>query len=248
MSIAFKILVVSVVTSLWALAPEIATTPASDPAQRVTQDEVDRAKEILERAALEQILQAGNAAANGKAVLGAIARENLVQAMALLAQQRQADQQGRHAATSRALAEALAQLGVARGTQVLEIEQELDRHRDRYHEMRDQALQMRQVIAELEARRPDEGSTEVEQMREHERHFREMQLELQRLEIEAERSELSLHRLEEDRDRRLERSNIESMMDRIDYVANWKDVAFESDLAVSMAVQGIVEMQFGAGR
>lgn len=248
MSIAIKVLVVSMISTLWALAPEIATTPASDPPQRVTPDELERAREVLERAAREQLIQTYNAATNvtndqGEAAL----HHQLAQALALLGQRRQADEQGRHATASHAFAEALARLGVARETQVLGIEQELDRHRDRYHQLRDQALHMREIIAELEARRPDEGRSEVEQIREHEQRLRDVQLELQRLEIEAERTEIGLQRLEEVRERRMERSNIESMMDRIDYVANWKDIAFESDLAVSMAVQGIVEMQFGAG-
>ena len=244
MSIAIKILVVSVVSSLWALAPEIATTSASDPPQRVAPEEVERAKELLERAAMQQLLQSKYAAANGKAVLEAVAQQNLVQVMALLAQQ---DQRGKHAAASRAYAEALARLGVARDTQVLQIEQEMDRHRDRYQQVRDQALHMRELIAELEARLLPEDESDVERLREREQQLRDVQLELRRLEIEAERSELGLQRLEEVRERRRERSNIESMMDRIDYVANWKDIAFESDLAVSMAVQGIVEMQIAAG-
>ncbi len=129
----------------------------------------------------------------------------------------------------------------------MQIDQEMDRHRDRYHQVLDQALHMRELIAEFEARLLPEDESDVERLREHEQQLRDVHLELQRLEIEAERSELGLQRLEEVRERRRERSNIESMMDRIDYVANWKDIAFESDLAVSMAVQGIVEMQIAAG-
>ncbi|MCH9058704.1 MAG: hypothetical protein IIB55_08760 [Planctomycetes bacterium] len=248
MSIAIKILVVSVVGSLWALAPEIAATPASDPEQRVTPDEISKAKELLERAAREQLIHADDAAMSAAIVLERAARQQqLVEAMALAVRHQGAEQQVRQEALRRAYTEALARFGVARDTQVLEIEQELDRHRDRYHEVRDQALHMREIIAKLEARRPDEGGDDVEQLRAHEQQLREVHLELQRLEIEAERSEMGLQRLEEVRERRMERSNIESMMDRIDYVANWKDIAFESDLAVSMAVQGIVEMQFTAG-
>ena len=248
MSIAIKILVVSVVGSLWALVPEIAATPASDPEQRVTPDEISKAKELLERAAREQLIHADDAAMSAAIVLERAARQQqLVAAMALAVRHQGAEQQVRQEGLRRAYAEALARFGVARDTQVLEIEQELDRHRDRYHQVRDQALHVREIIAKLEARRPDEGRDDVEQLRAHEQQLREVHFELQRLEIEAERSEMGLQRLEEVRERRMERSNIESMMDRIDYVANWKDIAFESDLAVSMAVQGIVEMQFTVG-
>jgi hypothetical protein len=248
MSIAIKFLVASMATSLWALAPEIAAKPASDPAQPVTEEELDRARAVLERAARQQLLQADDAAPHEAALLELIARqENEAQTLALLAERRQVDEQDRVAAAKRAFAGALAQRGMVQESQVVELEQEMERQRVRYHQLRDQMLHCREKIAELEAHRPDEGRSEVEQIREHERRMREVQFELQRSEIEAERSEMTLRRLEEDRERRMERTNIDSMMHRIDYVANWKEVAFESDLAVSMAVQGIVEMQFGAG-
>lgn len=259
MLIASKILLTSIATSLLALAPLIADKPESErPSQR--QEAQARAQADQEgaeyRALLEQVQQNQIGEAETLALLAEQmrrggehpqARDDYARVLALLAERQATQQQAQSAAAARELAIALQMTGRMQGDRARVLEAELAQHRDRLHQTRDQVLHMRELLAELEARRPDDQSRNQEALREHEQKMRQVQLEMSRLEIESERAEMQLHRLEEELQRTEERSNIESMMHRIDYVANWKDIAFESDLAVAMAVQGIVEMNMGTG-
>lgn len=70
---------------------------------------------------------------------------------------------------------------------------------------------------------------------------------LREVERELERTQFELERLMLERQRDLERRELLHMSERFDYVANWRDVAFDAPGAVMMATQAIVELHLGQG-
>ena len=65
---------------------------------------------------------------------------------------------------------------------------------------------------------------------------------LTQLENGIERHEFEIERLIMERERQMERRELVRMTDRLEYVTNWRDVAFGSQEAVMMATQAIVEL------
>lgn len=71
--------------------------------------------------------------------------------------------------------------------------------------------------------------------------------ELIELEHELRRGELDLQGLIMERDRDAERRDLLRMTDRLEYVASWRDVAFDSPQAIMMATQAVVELHLAGG-
>jgi hypothetical protein len=71
---------------------------------------------------------------------------------------------------------------------------------------------------------------------------REAQLEMVELQHELRTSEFELQRLMMERDIQAERRDMMTMTDRLEYVAGWRDVAFDPPQAIMMATQAIVEL------
>jgi hypothetical protein len=62
------------------------------------------------------------------------------------------------------------------------------------------------------------------------------------IEHEVQRGELELQQVIMERERDAERRDLLRMTDRLEYVASWRDVAFDSAQAVLMATQAVVEI------
>jgi hypothetical protein len=70
--------------------------------------------------------------------------------------------------------------------------------------------------------------------------------ELIEVEHELQRGQLELERLMMERERDAERRDLLRMTDRLQYVASWRDVAFDSPQAVMMATQAVVELHLAS--
>lgn len=71
---------------------------------------------------------------------------------------------------------------------------------------------------------------------------RDLQRALVDVQHELQRGEFELQRVMMDREREVERRDLRRMADRLQYVASWGEVAFDSMQAVVMATQAIVEI------
>ncbi len=71
---------------------------------------------------------------------------------------------------------------------------------------------------------------------------RDLQRNLVEVQHELRRGEIELERLTMERDRAGEERDLRRMADRLEYVASWGEVAFDSMQAVVMATQAIVEI------
>ena len=75
----------------------------------------------------------------------------------------------------------------------------------------------------------------------------QLQQELVHLRRDLQLRELEMDRFIRERDVQIERRELMRMTDRLAYVSNWRDVAFDPPQAVMMATQAIVELHLGAG-
>ncbi len=76
---------------------------------------------------------------------------------------------------------------------------------------------------------------------------RDVRRELVEIDREFQHSQIELERLVLERRHDIERRELLHMSERFDYVANWRDVAFEPPGAVMMATQAIVELHLSRG-
>ncbi|MCH8147201.1 MAG: hypothetical protein IH987_04300 [Planctomycetes bacterium] len=74
-----------------------------------------------------------------------------------------------------------------------------------------------------------------------------LQRELVHIRAELERRELQLELRRSDIDRQTERHDMLRMRDRLEYVSDWRGVAFDPQEAVMMATQAVVESAFAGG-
>lgn len=121
----------------------------------------------------------------------------------------------------------------ARMQHELQFRQELETQRDRLHaeiqELRVIELDLRTKMETMELEgRPGEAH--------------ETRRELVRVRHDLERHELELDQLMTEQHRQAERRELVRMEERLEYVSNWKDVAFDPRDAVMMATQSIVEL------
>ncbi len=91
-----------------------------------------------------------------------------------------------------------------------------------------------QAVAEKSEMSGDHGAA-----RDARRRLVDVERELQQLQVE-------LEFFAQERQREMEQRELMRMSERFDYVANWRDVAFEPPGAVMMATQAIVELHVGA--
>ncbi len=101
-------------------------------------------------------------------------------------------------------------------------------------------LRMQQIELEAAMERAELDS-------EHERVV-DVQRQLVEIEYQLQRRQLDMERIQISHQRESERRELMRMTDRLDYVAGWKDVAFDPPQAVMMATQAIVELHVGSGQ
>ena len=109
------------------------------------------------------------------------------------------------------------------------MEAELDRLHAELQELHVREVDLRAVMQtrELDGR-PEEAH--------------DLRRELVHVRHEMERIELEIQRLMMERDRQAERYELMRMAERLEYVSNWREVAFDPAEAVMMATQAIVEL------
>lgn len=112
---------------------------------------------------------------------------------------------------------------------VREIEARIERLWDEINNLRLKQVDLSAESAKLEL----EGRGD--ELRELQRRLVDVEHELQRHELELDRSNQMLAR-------ESERLELVRMTDRLEYVSNWRDVAFDAPRAVMMATQALVEM------
>jgi len=108
--------------------------------------------------------------------------------------------------------------------------------RDRMEALRQHRLQQVELEAAMQSAAIDN---------QHER-VRDLQRALVEVQYKLQRGELELQRVMMDREREVERGDLRRMADRLEYVASWGEVAFDSMQAVVMATQAIVEIHLAA--
>ncbi|MBU0718489.1 MAG: hypothetical protein KJ749_09600 [Planctomycetes bacterium] len=121
------------------------------------------------------------------------------------------------------------------------IEDELDRLQAELLELRRLRLDLRE--RELEARPVRSDPPDEEREREHQ----EVLDEFSRVERQIQRIELEIQARHMERQRLAERRELKQMTERFEYVANWREVAFDPRDAVMMATQAIVELHVMTG-
>ena len=109
------------------------------------------------------------------------------------------------------------------------LEAEIDRLVDEIQELRAREIDLR---AAQQTMNVEEDWDEYEQLTQALVHLRH----------DIERRQLELHGLEIERSRQTERRELMRMTERLEYVSNWRDVAFGPQEAVMMATQAIVEL------
>ena len=113
-----------------------------------------------------------------------------------------------------------------------ELEEQVDRLHDELNRLRSEQVDLE---AEMESRRfeqREEGAADVH------RRIMEVQHEIRRRELELDRHHRMLEQM-------AERRELMRMTDRLEYVSNWGEVAFDPTQAVMMATQAIVEIYVG---
>ena len=116
----------------------------------------------------------------------------------------------------------------------MQLEVEVDRLHAEIQELRVRELDLRTEMETMELEgRPGEAH--------------DLRRELVRVRHELERHELEVDRLMTEHHRQAERRELVRMEERLEYVSNWKDVAFDPRDAVMMATQSIVELHMMIG-
>ncbi len=125
---------------------------------------------------------------------------------------------------------------------------QLANHQEQARQLQDAILQLKLREADL---RSDVETAELDDDREKAKKLRREQVQLehalQRLYVEKERSNLIDQRLRAQLTQEAERRELLSMTDRLEYVATWRDIAFEPPQAVMMATQSVVELHLASG-
>ena len=127
---------------------------------------------------------------------------------------------------------------VNREAQERRVRQEMEAELDRLHaELQELHVREVDLRAVMQTRELEGQPGEVHELRRELVHVRH----------EIERNELEVQRLMLERDRQAERYDLMRMADRLEYVSNWREVAFDPAEAVMMATQAIVELHLTAG-
>ena len=116
----------------------------------------------------------------------------------------------------------------------MQLEMEVDRLHAEIQELRVRELDLRTNVETMELEgRPGDAH--------------DLRRELVRVRYELQRHQLELEQLLTEQHRQAERRELMRMEERLEYVSNWKDVAFDPRDAVMMATQSIVELHMMRG-